>query len=140
MNLRPHKSRSVDINLTPLIDVVFLMLIFFMVSTTFDRNTRIKIELPVAGESQQEEQKVESIKITIDSQGHFYVDDEELINTRFRTLKRTLEKKIKGLKTLPPVAIVADARTPHQAVMAAMDAAGQLGLVNMSFPARQREE
>jgi biopolymer transport protein ExbD len=139
MNLRPHKSRSVDINMTPLIDVVFLMLIFFMVSTTFDRNTQIQLQLPEASQAQQEPAEQEQIQITIDARGTFYVDDEQLVNNRFDTLKRTLEKRVKGLEKLPPLVIVADAKTSHQAVMTAMDAASQVGLVNMSFPARQRE-
>lgn len=140
MNFRSRKDRSVNIDLTSLIDVVFLMLIFFMVSTTFDRDTRIKVDMPEASETKQEEQKQEPIKITIDAQGRFYVNDEVLINTEFKTLKRTLEKQIADLKELPPVQILADAKTPHQAVMTAMDAASQLGLVNMSFPARQRAD
>jgi biopolymer transport protein ExbD len=140
MNFRTRKDRSVNIDLTSLIDVVFLMLIFFMVSTTFDRDTRIKVDMPEASETKQEEQKQEPIKITIDAQGRFYVNDEVLINTEFKTLKRTLEKQIADLKELPPVQILADAKTPHQAVMTAMDAASQLGLVNMSFPARQRTD
>ncbi|MBF0255657.1 MAG: biopolymer transporter ExbD [Gammaproteobacteria bacterium] len=139
MNLRPHKSRSLDINLTPLIDVVFLMLIFFMVSTTFDRDTEIKLELPEASQVEQEPSEEVQIRITIDARGNFYVDDEQLINSQFDTLKRTLEKKIKDLPKLPPLAILADAQTPHHAVMTAMDAASQVGLVNMSFPARQRQ-
>lgn len=139
MNLRPHKARSLDINLTPLIDVVFLMLIFFMVSTTFDRDTRIKLQLPEASQAPQEQTEEAQIKITIDAQGNFYVDDEQLVNNQFRTLKRTLEKRIEGLKTLPPLIILADAKAAHQAVMTAMDAASQVGLVNMSFPARERE-
>lgn len=140
MNFRRRKDRSVNIDLTSLIDVVFLMLIFFMVSTTFDRDTRIKVDMPEASETKQEEQKQEPIKITIDAQGRFYVNDEVVINTEFKTLKRTLEKLIADQKELPPVQILADAKTPHQAVMTAMDAASQLGLVNMSFPARQRRD
>jgi biopolymer transport protein ExbD len=139
MNLRPHKARSVDINLTPLIDVVFLMLIFFMVSTTFDRSSQIQLELPEAGQARQEPKDQRQITISIDAQGNFYLDDEQLVNNGFATLKRALEKRIQGLQPLPPLAIVADARTSHQTVITAMDAASQVGLVNMSFPARQRE-
>ncbi|MEO5343860.1 MAG: biopolymer transporter ExbD [Gammaproteobacteria bacterium SHHR-1] len=139
MNLRPHKARSVDINMTPLIDVVFLMLIFFMVSTTFDRSSRIQLELPEAGQARQEQKEERQISIVIDAEGNFYLDDEQLVNNGFATLKRALEKRVQGLQSLPPLAIVADARTSHQRVMTAMDAASQVGLVNMSFPARQRE-
>lgn len=141
MNLRGKRTQNVDINLTPLIDVVFLMLIFFMVSTTFDRETRIKVQLPEATEVQQEqEQKVAPVKIVIDAKGRFYVNDRELVNTEFSILKRELEKQVEGMKEMPPVMIIADADTPHQAVMTAMDAASQAGLYNMVFSAKQRQE
>lgn len=140
MKLRPNKPQPVDINLTPLIDVVFLMLIFFMVSTTFDRETRIKVQLPEASVAKKEQQKLMPVKITIDVQGRYYVNGEELVNTEFSTLKRTLEKAVKGIVDKPPVIIAADAKTPHQSVMTAMDAASQVGLFNMTFSAKQRTE
>lgn len=141
MKLRPNKPQSVDINLTPLIDVVFLMLIFFMVSTTFDREARIKVQLPEASASKEEQKsKIVPIKVTVDAKGRYYVNDQELVNTEFSTLKRTLEKATRGVTVAPPVIITADASTPHQSVMTVMDAASQLGLNNMTFSAKQRTE
>ena len=141
MKLRPNKPQPVEINLTPLIDVVFLMLIFFMVSTTFDRETRIKVQLPEASAAQEEKQKkVLPVKITVDAQGRYYVNGEELVNTEFSTLKRTLEKAVEGIVNKPPVIITADANTPHQSVMTAMDAASRVGMFNMTFSAKQRAE
>ncbi len=141
MNLQPNKTPNVEINLTPLIDVVFLMLIFFMVSTTFDRETRIKVQLPEASATEQtKEEKIVPVLITIDSQGRFYVNKKELVNTEFATLRRTLQKAVKGVSPLPPVIITADAKTPHQSVMTAMDAASQVGLYNMTFSAKQRTD
>ncbi|MCU7807989.1 MAG: biopolymer transporter ExbD [Candidatus Thiodiazotropha sp. (ex Semelilucina semeliformis)] len=135
MNLRPHPRKSPEVDITPLIDVVFLLLIFFMVSTTFDREAQILVELPEAtGEEAQHEQK--ELDITIDASGIFYINQQEVINTQIETLKRAIQKAVGDDKDLP-VIINADARTPHQSVMTAMDAASQLGLVRMTFSAHR---
>ena len=138
MNLKPHKTESPELNLTPLIDVVFLLLIFFMVSTTFERETQIIIELPEAG---GEESKVEKevLDITVDRQGRFYVNQLEVINTEVKTLKMAISKAIGDKRDLP-VLINADANSPHQAVMTVMDAASQLGLEQMTFVAHKPKE
>ncbi|MCU7916186.1 MAG: biopolymer transporter ExbD [Candidatus Thiodiazotropha sp. (ex Gloverina cf. vestifex)] len=135
MNLRPHPRKSPEVDITPLIDVVFLLLIFFMVSTTFDREAQILVELPEAtGEEAQHEQK--ELDITIDASGIFYINQQEVINTQIETLKRAIQKAVGDDKDLP-VIINADARTPHQSVMTAMDAASQLGFVRMTFSAHR---
>jgi biopolymer transport protein ExbD len=136
LNLRPNRKELPDINLTPLIDVVFLLLIFFMVSTTFDRESKIKVELPQASAAAQEEKEQERLDITVDIQGRYYVNQQEVINTDIETLKRAIEKAAGGRQDLP-VSITADAKAPYQAVITVMDAASQLGFVNMSFPIRQ---
>ena len=136
MNLRPHKLPSPDVNVTPLIDVVFLLLIFFMVSTTFERESRIQVELPEASAEAEPETPPRVLDITIDREGRFYVNQREVINTEIETLKRALEKAAMKESELP-VIITADAQTPHQAVMTAMDAASQLGYLQMTFAARQ---
>jgi biopolymer transport protein ExbD len=136
VNLRPHRKESPDINLTPLIDVVFLLLIFFMVSTTFDRESRIKVELPQATTQDEKVEEKKTLDITVDAQGRFYVNQKEVINTEIDTLKRAIEKAAKGQQDLP-VIIMADAKAPYQAVITVMDAASQLGFVNMIFPTRQ---
>jgi len=136
VNLRPHRKESPELNLTPLIDVVFLLLIFFMVSTTFDKESRIKVELPTAAtqDEQVEEEKV--LEITIDAQGRFYVDDREVVNTEADTLKRAIEKAA-GMRRDLPVIIKADARASFQSVFKVMDVTSQLGFVNMTFPGKQ---
>ncbi|AKH19599.1 ExbD/TolR family protein [Sedimenticola thiotaurini] len=136
MNLRPHRKESPELNLTPLIDVVFLLLIFFMVSTTFDKESRIKVELPTAAtqDEQVEEEKV--LEITIDARGRFYVDDREVVNTEADTLKRAIEKAA-GVRRDLPVIIKADARASFQSVFKVMDVTSQLGFVNMTFPGKQ---
>ena len=131
-NLRPHRRRSPDVNITPLIDVVFLLLIFFMVSTTFDKHSELKVELPRAdGEAVAEEPAY--IDLTIDRQGRFYVDQREVVNTSVDTLHRALKKALGERSDELPVVISADANTPHQSVISAMDAAGRAGLYHISF-------
>ena len=139
MNLRPHRKESPELNLTPLIDVVFLLLIFFMVSTTFDKESRIKVELPTAAtqDEQVEEEKV--LEITIDASGRFYVDELEVVNTEADTLKRAIEKAA-GMRRDLPVIIKADARASFQSVFKVMDVTSQLGFVNMTFPGKQPVE
>jgi biopolymer transport protein ExbD len=135
MNLRPRENKSPEVDITPLIDVVFLLLIFFMVSTTFDREAQILVELPEAtGEEAIHEPK--ELDITIDAQGIFFVNQREVINTEVETLKRAISKAVGDQRGIP-VIINADAKTPHQAVMTAMDAASQLGLNHMTFSAHR---
>lgn len=135
MNLRPRRRRSTGVDITPLIDVVFLLLIFFMVSTTFERETQIRVDLPEAtGESKKE--RPAELDITIDRHGIFYVDKMEVVNTEIETLKKAISRAVGDKRDLP-VIINADAMTPHQAVMTAMDAASQLGLLHMTFSAQQ---
>jgi biopolymer transport protein ExbD len=136
MNLRPNRKESPELNLTPLIDVVFLLLIFFMVSTTFDKESRIKIELPQAATQDERDKQESVIDITIDVSGRFYVNQNEVINTELDTLMRAIGKAAKEQRDLP-VIISADANSPHHSVIKAMDAASQLGFVNMTFAARQ---
>ena len=132
MRLRKTRPESVDINLTPLIDVVFLLLIFFMVSTTFDREAELSIELPKSSASATPRTQ-EAIDIAIDAQGRFFVNGTVLVNTQLDTLKRAMAA-VGEDKEDPPVVINADARTPHQSVIQVMDAARQLGYVRLRFP------
>jgi biopolymer transport protein ExbD len=133
MNLRPDRSdERVDINLTPLIDVVFLLLIFFMVSTTFDRHAKLKVELPEASATKQQQQQEEPIVLAIDAKGNYFINDRQLVNTTLDTLKIALRKTVADKKDVSLV-LRADAKTPHQSVVRAMDAASQLGLTRLSI-------
>ena len=132
MNLRKFRRESPAIDLTPLIDVVFMLLIFFMVSTTFKDQSMIRIDLPKASQQKQEENKEKPIELTIDVQGNYYVNDKRVVNTQIDTLKRALKIAI-GNREHPPLTISADGRTSHQAVVTAMDAARQVGLLHISI-------
>ncbi|MDH5393167.1 MAG: biopolymer transporter ExbD [Gammaproteobacteria bacterium] len=137
MNLKPDREDNVELNLTPLIDVVFLLLIFFMVSTTFEKQAKLKIQLPDST-AQAEVQNDKSIVIGIDAKGHYFINDRQLVNTSLDTLKTAL-KQVSSGKTDMLVILRADAKTPHQSVVTAMDAASQLGLVKLSIATLQSQ-
>ena len=138
MNLQPGGEDEPEVNLTPLIDVVFLLLIFFMVSTTFEHQSRIQIELPEATASPEEVEE-ESLEIVIDAQGRYFIGEEQVVNTELKTLKSAISKAV-GDRGTVPVTIRADASTPHQAVITALDATSQLGLTHISLATSKIEE
>jgi biopolymer transport protein ExbD len=137
LNLRRSRADEPEVNLTTLIDVVFILLIFFMVSTTFQRESQIKIELPEASAEPMEERK-ELLEIVIDSQGHYFIDEQQVVNSELETLKAAIRKWL-GQQTEVPVVIRADRQTPYESVVRAMDAISQLGLVQMSLATSQPE-
>ena len=127
---RQHKE-ELSVNLTPLIDIVFLLLIFFMVSTTFTKESRLQIDLPKAS-SDPVAAETTQLEVVIDPQGKYRVNERLLVNSELITLKRAVEQLSDGDATLPFI-ITADARTPHEFVVRAMDAAGQLGFTKLSI-------
>ncbi len=123
-------EEDVNINLTPLIDVVFLLLIFFMVSTTFDTTSKLKIRLPEASENQAESQP-QALNLLIDADGNFFLNARQLTNSRSATLKAALERSMAGKKM--PIVIQSDAGSPVQSLVTAMDVVGKLGLTQVSI-------
>jgi len=133
MNFRRRNREKLEITLTPMIDVVFLLLIFFMVTTTFNRATEIKIKLPEAtGAELSEQPKV--LNLTIDADGTYYVNNHQLLNQKLTTLKKAL-LDVAGNSRMMPFVISADAKTPHQAVISALDVASQAGFSQITFAA-----
>ncbi len=137
MNFRHRRPEELDVNVTPLIDVVFLLLIFFMVSTTFDRQSELNIELPEASGEISESEKVE-IEILIGATGKFSINGHETINTHIDTLLGAL-REAAGDDNEPRIIITADKDTTHQSVMTAMDAARQMGFIHITFSAVKPE-
>jgi len=137
MNLRQAGSDEPELNLTPLIDVVFILLIFFMVSTTFQKESEIKIELPEASADPVETKK-DVLELVIDTEGRYFIEQQQVVNTELETLKKAISKFL-GERTGIPVVIRADRRTPYESVVRAMDATSQLGLVQMSLATSQPE-
>jgi len=122
---------EVEVNLTPLIDVVFLLLIFFMVSTTFTKETHLSIDLPEAS-SQSIRAADLQIEISITREGNLAINGVALINRKPATLRSAIEKVSEGDTSIPMV-ITADSATPHQSVVTAMDVVGQLGFSRLSI-------
>ncbi len=138
MNLRDRTYDELEINLTPLIDVVFLLLIFFMVSTTFVHESEITLNLPEASRNALQE-KPQSLSISIDSKGRYYLNGVALVNTQLETLKKAMSASAVGLDD-PQIIITADGETSHQNVVNVMDAARQLGFLKITFTTRIRDE
>ena len=138
MNFRRSEREAPEINLTPLIDVVFLLLIFFMVSTTFDRASELAIDLPKA-ESEAEAEEKAVIDIGVDVQGRFYINGRQLVNTQLATVIEALRVASNDSPDLPLV-VNADKDAPYQAIVTVMDAARQLGLARLRFPTQKVQE
>jgi biopolymer transport protein ExbD len=139
MNFRKsRRNEQLDLNLVPLIDISFMLLIFFMVTTTFREESQIQISLPKAT-NEPVEMVGQPLEILIDKEGHYYVDRTQVINTQLDTLKRALRKAMEG-RDNPPVIVSADAMSPHQSVVTAMDAARQVGLIHLSIATRNVNE
>lgn len=135
MKFRRQSRDEVGINLTPLIDVVFLLLIFFMVSTTFTREAHLSIDLPEA-EGKPVEEVDKQIEILVDESGGYRVNGVALVDNRMRTLQAAIYKESSGDTTLPMI-ISADSQSAFQYAVRAMDAAGQMGFVHLSITTRQ---
>lgn len=130
LNLRPRTQP--EVNLTSLIDVVLLLLIFFMVSTSFVKQSQINISLPQADSATIVEEPPEQIDIMITETGVYLVNGRELINNRPETIRNALQKIAGGRNDLP-LSISADANAKHQHVVTAMDIAGRLGFTQISI-------
>jgi biopolymer transport protein ExbD len=140
MNFRRKKREKLDITLISMIDVLFVLLLFFMVSTTFNHHTEVKIKLPEA-DGAEAEPYPKTVTLTIDAEGTYYLDGNDglphkLINQQLETLKQELLKLAEQSKDQPFI-INADGKTPHQAVITALEAAGNVGFSHITFAAQQ---
>lgn len=132
MNLNIRPRAEPEVNLTSLIDVVLLLLIFFMVSTSFVKQSQISIRLPEADSTAIVEELPDQLDIMITEQGTYLVNGRELINSRPETIRNALQK-LSGGNTKLPLTISADANARHQHVVTAMDVAGKLGFKQISI-------
>ncbi len=131
MKFSTRKEEELSIGLTPLIDVVFILLIFFMVTTTFNRSSELRIDLPEASSSKSAEPG-KKLEIAIDAKGQYYINQVKVIGTGRKTLYLAM-RKVVGKNRDIPVILKADAAATHQSVINAMDAAGRLGLTRISI-------
>lgn len=138
MRLSPPRPEEPDVNLTPMIDVVFLLLLFFMVSTSFIRESSLKVNLPEAT-GQPTEQIDEAIDIVISGQGHFTLGD-TIVSAKDATRLAAVLKKLANNNPNPHIIISADAEAEYQLIVTAMDTAQQLGYTRLTLATRQTSE
>ncbi len=131
MNLRPRNREDPEINLISLIDVLLVLLIFFMISTTFQQEGRVRIQLPQASETPLPKGPRDPVVITVTAEGGYRINDRPLVNSSADALRAALVRQAgteRGTLT-----IRADGRTTHQAVVTAMDVAGRLGFAQLNI-------
>jgi biopolymer transport protein ExbD len=131
MNLRPRHREDPEINLISMIDVLLVLLIFFMVSATFNQEGRVRVQLPQASDTPQQRASQEALVITVTAEGGYRVNERSLINASPETLRAALLKEAGSDRG--PITIRADARSTHQAVVTAMDVAGRLGFAQLNI-------
>lgn len=131
MKFKRQAGEEVSVDLTPMIDVVFLLLIFFMVSTTFTKESHLEIDLPQSS-AEPAKAAVKEIEVIVSAKGDYSVNERNLVNNQEETLKKAVQK-LSGGDTKIPFIITADAKTSHEDVVRVMDVAGQLGFVQLSI-------
>ncbi len=132
MKLQHHTKEEPTVDLTSLIDVVFLLLIFFMVSTTFERQALLKVDLPEASAVEERTDSPESLELVIDKEGRMFLNDQRLIDSEERTIRAAIEQQAGDNRDLPLI-LRADRLTPHHYVVTTMDVAAQMGFANLSI-------
>ena len=137
MRFSRRNRESLELNITPLIDVVFLLLIFFMVSTTFTRETQLLIDLPESSIDARLEEEV--VDISISKRGSIAVNQRLIYDADLESLIRAIIE-VSGTKNTVPIVIRADAETPHQSVIMAMDAAGRLGFTKIKIATKHAQQ
>lgn len=132
MKLQHYGTEDPTVDLTSLIDVVFLLLIFFMVSTTFERQALLKVDLPEASVVEDRPDLPERLELVIDKDGRMYLNDMRLIDSEAQTIRAAIAQAAGDDRSLPLI-LRADRLTSHHHVVTAMDVAAQLGFSNLSI-------
>ncbi len=132
MNLNVRPRTQPEVNLTSLIDVVLLLLIFFMVSTSFVKQSQVVINLPESDSGAPVTEVADQLEIMITESGTLLVNGRELINSRPETIRNAL-RKVSGGNSELPLTISADANAKHQYVVTVMDVAGRLGFTQINI-------
>lgn len=131
MKFRRKARENVEINLASLIDVVFILLLFFVVTTTFTRETQLRVDLPEAASGTPFEQtELKQLEVVIGADSSYAVNGRSLVNNDRASLLAALQKASAGDHSLPLI-LSADGQAPHQAVIMAMDVAAKLGFAHL---------
>ena len=132
MKLQNRIKEEPTVDLTSLIDVVFLLLLFFMVSTTFEHQAVLKVDLPDASAVDAPVDLPERLELVIDANGLMFLNDRQLVDSEERTIKAAFNEAAGDNRDLPLI-LRADRETPHHFVVTVMDVAAQLGFTNLSI-------
>jgi len=132
MNLKPQRHEEPEINVVSLIDVVLLLVVFFMLSSRFTEEGRLRVHLPHASAVPTEKPASEPLVVTVTQQGSYRVNDRDLINASPETLRAALVKEAGANRSLR-ITLRADARATHQSVITAMDVLGRLGFAEINI-------
>jgi biopolymer transport protein ExbD len=132
VNLKPRRHEEPEINVVSLIDVVLLLVVFFMLSSRFTDEGRLRVHLPTAKSVPSQPSKSEPLVVTVTQEGGYRVNEKDLINSSPETLRAALLKEA-GTNRAVRVTIRADARATHQSVITAMDVLGRLGFEELNI-------
>ena len=134
MHFRTSKPEEPELNLVPLIDVLLMTLIFLVVTTSFSKETQLRIRLPQAAAQAQVTEP--TLRIVVDAIGGYYINDSKLADSKAATLRIALSQAAQGKKD-PIIIVHADARTPHEYIVRVMDSARRLNFTNLTFAAQE---
>ena len=132
MNFKPRRHEEPEINMVSLIDVVLMLVIFFMLSTRFATEGQVRVQLPQASDQPVQRAAPDALVVTVTAGGGYLVDNRELVNNSPDTLRAAIEKLAPADRSLP-VNLRADGKATHQSVVTAMDVLGQLGFAQVNF-------
>lgn len=132
MNFNPRRAEDPEISLIPLIDVLLVMVIFFMISSSFIDEGRVQVQLPQADSQSHDNRSAEPIVVTVTQQGGYRVNERELVNSSRETLRAAVARVAGDVRT-QRVVLRADGRATHQSVVTAMDVLGKMGFARMDI-------
>ena len=138
MNLKPSRHEEPEINVVSLIDVVLLLVVFFILSSRFTDEGRLRVRLPQASAVPAEKAVGEPLVVSVTQQGGYLVNQRELINSSPETLRAALLKEAGSNRALR-ITLRADARATHQSVITAMDVLGRLGFAEVNVATVKEE-
>lgn len=138
VKIRKRQRQDDYINVVPFIDILLVLLIFFMVSSRFTHNAELKLDLPTAEDPSGQQRQPDTVELVVSENGNFSVNDRALVDNKPETLRKALSDAA-GDRTDIPLILSADAKAQHQAVVTAMDVAGQMGFAKLSITTRRDE-
>jgi biopolymer transport protein ExbD len=139
VKLRKRSRQDDYINVVPFIDILLVLLIFFMVSSRFTHNAELKLDLPSAEETAGQQRQSDTVELAVHEDGSYSINNQSVADNKPETLRKGLHE-VAGDRTDIPLILSADAKATHQAVVTAMDVAGQLGFSKLSITTRRDED